>query len=174
LSFVNNQEGSLHFAPYCLSILFVCSLFFMPNKPLLAPKTLLFRGCFALFCHVFHVSKRLYLYHCGVFLCFSFRILQHFALHLAPFYLAFSIKTQGILHQNALRLAPKCTAFSTKMHCVLLQIAQKLVQMPFLLNKNSFCLHLQLPPFCIKTNLRENRFFAARLAIGGEKGLFLC
>ena len=24
-------------------------------------------------------------------------------------------------------------------------------------------------PFCIKTNLRENRFFAARLAIGGKK-----
>ena len=27
-----------------------------------------------------------------------------------------------------------------------------------------------LPLFCIKTNLRENRFFAARLAIGDEKG----
>ena len=30
---------------------------------------------------------------------------------------------------------------------------------------------MQMPPlFCIKTNLRENRFFAARLAIGDEKG----
>jgi len=150
------------------------SLFFTPNKPLLALKTLLFRGCFALFSHVFHVSKRLCLYHCGVFLCFSFRILQHFALHLAPFYLAFSVKTQGVLHQNALRLAPKCTAFSTKMQYVLLQIAQKQVQMPSLLNKNSFCRIRRLNLFCIKTNLRENRFFAARLAIGGEKGLFLC
>ena len=27
-----------------------------------------------------------------------------------------------------------------------------------------------LSPFSIKTNLRENRFFAARKAIGGEKG----
>ena len=26
-----------------------------------------------------------------------------------------------------------------------------------------------LTPFCIKTNLRENRFFAARWAIGGKK-----
>ena len=37
------------------------------------------------------------------------------------------------------------------------------------LNKNSFCLHVQPSPFCAKTNLRENRFFATRLAIGGEK-----
>jgi len=30
---------------------------------------------------------------------------------------------------------------------------------------------MHMPPlFCIKTNLRENRFFAARLAIGDEKG----
>ena len=27
-----------------------------------------------------------------------------------------------------------------------------------------------LTPFCIKTNLRENRFFAVKWAIGGEKG----
>ena len=27
-------------------------------------------------------------------------------------------------------------------------------------NKYSFCQHLQLTPFCIKTNPRENRFFA--------------
>ncbi len=37
-------------------------------------------------------------------------------------------------------------------------------------NKNSFCLHVQLAPFCIKTNLRENRLFAARWALDGEKG----
>ena len=30
-------------------------------------------------------------------------------------------------------------------------------------------MHLLLTSFCIKTNLRENRFFAARLAIGGKK-----
>jgi len=29
------------------------------------------------------------------------------------------------------------------------------------LNKYSFCYIRKLPPYCIKTNLRENRFFAA-------------
>ena len=38
------------------------------------------------------------------------------------------------------------------------------------LNKNSFCLHAQPTPFCIETNLRENRFFAARWAIVRKKG----
>ncbi len=38
------------------------------------------------------------------------------------------------------------------------------------LNKNSFCRISRLPPFCIKTNLRENRLFAARRAIGGQNG----
>ena len=38
------------------------------------------------------------------------------------------------------------------------------------LNKYSFrCIHM-LTPFCIKTNLRENRFFAAKWTIGGKKG----
>ena len=37
------------------------------------------------------------------------------------------------------------------------------------LNKYSFCrIHIQIP-FCIKTNLRENRFFAARWAVAGKK-----
>jgi len=43
------------------------------------------------------------------------------------------------------------------------------VQMAFLLNKNSLCRMHMLTLFCIKTNLRENRFFAARLAIGGRE-----
>jgi len=38
------------------------------------------------------------------------------------------------------------------------------------LNKNSFCRMHWLTPFCSKTNLRENRNFAAVLTIGGEKG----
>jgi hypothetical protein len=42
--------------------------------------------------------------------------------------------------------------------------------MTVLRHKNSFCLHVQLAPFCIKTNLRENRLFAARWALDGEKG----
>ena len=66
-----------------------------------------------------------------------------------------------ILHQNALRLAAYCTVFSIKTHCILLQIAQKWVLVAVCLNKNSFFLHAQLPPFGTKTNLRENRFFAA-------------
>ena len=38
------------------------------------------------------------------------------------------------------------------------------------LNKYSFrCIHM-LTPFCIKTNLRENRFFAAKWTVGGKKG----
>jgi len=90
-------------------------------------------------------------------------------LRFAPFYLAFSTKTHCILHQNALRLAAYCTAFSTKTHFILLQIAPKRVLGAVCLNKNSFCLHAQLPSFGSKTNLRENRFFAASWAVGGQK-----
>jgi len=67
-----------------------------------------------------------------------------------------------------LRFAAYYTAFSIKTHYILLQIAKKRVLVAVSLNKNSFCLQVQLTPFCIKTNLRENRFFAARWAIVGE------
>jgi hypothetical protein len=50
----------------------------------------------------------------------------------------------------------------------LLQIAQKRVLVASSLNKYSFPLHVQLTSICIKTNLRENRFFATRWAVGGE------
>jgi len=70
------------------------------------------------------------------------------------------------LHQNALRLAAYCTAFSTKTHYILLKMAQKRVLGAVGLNKYSFRLHAQLPPLGIKTNLHENRFFAARWAVG--------
>ena len=93
-----------------------------------------------------------------------------FVLRLAPFCLAFSTKMHCILHQNALHLAAYCTAFSSKLQYIQPQIAPKLVQTAAFWNINSLCLHLQLPPFRIKTNLRENRSFAARLAIGGRKG----
>ena len=92
------------------------------------------------------------------------------AVDVYAFRLAFSGKSHRILRHFTLRLAPKRTAFSTKTHSILLQIAPKLVQMAALSNKNSFC-RMHMPPlFCIKTNLRENRFFAARLANGAEKG----
>ena len=90
------------------------------------------------------------------------------------FRLAFSTISPCILHQNALRLAAYCTACCTKTHYILLQMAPKRVLVAVGLNKNSFRLHAQLPPLGIKTNLSENRFFAARWAIGGQKWLFLC
>ena len=44
------------------------------------------------------------------------------------------------------------------------------MQMATSLNKYSFrCIHM-LTPFCIKTNPRENRFFAAKWTVGGKKG----
>ena len=141
---------------------------------LFTPKIPLFNGCFALSSHVLRGSKRLCLYHCSVFLCLSFCILQHFALRFAPKCTAFSIKTQCVLRHFSLCLAPKCTAFCRILHCILLQIAQKLVQMAVPLNKNTFWRHLQLSPFCIKTNLRENRFFVARRAVGAQKGQSAC
>ncbi len=36
-------------------------------------------------------------------------------------------------------------------------------------NKYSFCQHLQLTPFCIKTNPRENRLFAVGWELGEQK-----
>ncbi len=41
-------------------------------------------------------------------------------------------------------------------------------------NKYSFPQHLQLTPFCIKTNPRENRFFVVGWALGEQKGLSRC
>ena len=38
------------------------------------------------------------------------------------------------------------------------------------LNKNTIYRMHMLTPFYIKTNLRENRFFAARRTIGSKKG----
>ena len=91
-----------------------------------------------------------------------------FTFHLVAFFPVFSTILPCIQHQNALRFAAYYTAFSIKTHYILLQIAKKRVLVTVSLNKNSFCLHVQLIPFCIKTNLRENRFFAARWAIVGE------
>ena len=151
----------MHFAPFCLSSWCPDRVFVDAKYPLLAPKTPLFSGCFGLFSHVYHALE-VYIYtNCGVFLCFSFRVLYHFALRFAPFYLAFSIKTHCILHQNALRLAAYCTAFRTILHYILLQIAPKQVQMAVGRNKYSFCRMHKLTPFSIKTNPRENRFFGA-------------
>ena len=91
------------------------------------------------------------------------------ALHLAPLCLAFSIISPCVLHQNALYFAPKRTVFSTKMQCIQRQNAVYLAANSpksgangGVLNKNSFHRIHKLPPFYIKTNLRENRFFATR------------
>ena len=50
-------SANLRFAPFCLSSLLANSLFLKPNYALLASKTLLFNGCFALFGHVFMALK---------------------------------------------------------------------------------------------------------------------
>ena len=89
------------------------------------------------------------------------------AVYFYAFRLAFSTISPCILHQNALRLAAYCTAFSTKTHRILLQIAKKWVLVAVALNKYTLHRIHRLTPFYIKTNLRENRFFAARWAIGG-------
>ena len=93
-----------------------------------------------------------------------------FALYLAPSYLVFCTKTHCILHQNALHLASKRIAFSTILHYFWPQTAPKGVQMPTSWSKYSFCHIHTLPLFSIKTNLRENRFFCGKLAIGAQKG----
>ena len=142
-------------------------LFFTPKYALLVPKTPLFDGHFALFSYVFHGSKRFCLCCGSEFLCVLSCVLPHFALHFAPFYLAFSTKTQCVLRHFISRFAPKRSAFSGILHCIWLQTAQNLVQIAVLCNAYSFWLRVQLTPFCTETNLRENRFFAARWAVGG-------
>jgi len=91
-------------------------------------------------------------------------------LRLAPKRTLFCSKTHSILQQNALHFAAKRTPFSGKTHYILQQIAKKRVLVAVFLNKNSFCGIPMLTLFSIKTNLRENRFFAARWAIGEQKG----
>ena len=96
-------------------------LFFAPKYALLVPKIPLFDGYFALFGHVFHGSLRVCLYNHGELLCVLYCVLHHFALHLAPFYLAFCTKTQCILRHIAPHLAtnsPKCGANCGFMQCV--------------------------------------------------------
>ena len=43
--------------------------------------------------------------------------------------------------------------------------------MAVILNKNSFCRIHELTPFCIKTNLRENRFFPQGERLGTKRAL---
>ena len=76
------------------------------------------------------------------FLCVLSCVLPHFALHFAPFHLAFSTKTQCVLRHFISRFAPKRSAFSGILHCIWLQTAQNLVQIAVLCNVYSFHLHL--------------------------------
>ena len=97
------------------------------------------------------------------------RIFILFGSHLAAKNTAFSTILPCVLHQNALHLAPKRVVFCTKTHHIQRGIARKLVQRTVFINKNSFC-RMRIPtPFCIKTNLHENRFFAARRTLGDQK-----
>ena len=108
------------------------------------------------------------------FLAMCFMVNKGFIYTIAMDVYAFRCTFRGKLHRIlqhfALRLAPKRTPFSGKTHSILQQIAPKQVLMAIFLNKNSFCSIPMLTLFSIKTNLRENRFFAARWAIGEEKG----
>ena len=65
------------------------------------------------------------------FLAMFFMVLRGFvyafALHFAPFHLAFSTKTQCVLRHFTLRFASKRSAFSGKLHLILLKTAQNLV-----------------------------------------------
>ena len=88
------------------------------------------------------------------------------AAYIYAYRLAFCSILPCVLHQIALRLAPKRLAFITKTHYILQQIAPKLLKMAVALNIYSFCRIHKPAPFCIKTNLRENRFFAASWAVG--------
>ena len=97
-------------------------------------------------------------------------IFMLFVSHFAAFKLALSSKTHCIQRYFTLRLAPKRTPFCTKTHSILQQKAPKWVQMAALSNKYSFCKHPHATPFWPQTNLRENRFFAARWTIGWKKG----
>ena len=165
--FVQFRVLRLHFAPFCLSIWLPVRSFFSPNQLLFAPKIPRINGYFALFSHIFNDSKRFYLYHCSVSLCFLSCIQRHFALRLASKRTPFSTKMHSIQHQNAVHLAPKRTPFSTKTHSVQPQIAPKQQQMADLLHKYTFC-RMHMPTlFCIKTNFRENRLFAVKGAVGG-------
>ena len=118
LSVFKNRTCILHHLAFLVWL--PAHIFFTPTYTLFTPKIPLFSGYFGLFSHVLHGSKRFCLYNCGVFLCFLSCIQQHFALRLAPFYLAFSTKMHCIQHQNALCLAAYCTAFCTKTHFILL------------------------------------------------------
>ena len=82
------------------------------------------------------------------FLAMCFMVLEGYvytiAVYFYAFRIAFSSILHGVLYHFSLRLAPKR------------------VFVAVVLNKNSFHRIHRLIPFCIKTNLCENRFFAAR------------
>ena len=105
-----------------------------------------------------------------VFCRISHCVLHHFTLRLASKRAAFCTKLRCVLHQIALRFAPNCTAFCGKTQRIWRIMAPKLVQIAVLCNAYSFYRHLQLTPFCIKTNLRENRFLRLGRRLVDRKG----
>ena len=87
-----------------------------------------------------------------------------------PFLAMCFMVSKGFIYTIAMDVyAFRCT-FRGKLQRILQQIVPKKVQMAIFLNKNSFCSIPMLTLFSIKTNLRENRFFATRWAIGEQKG----
>ena len=108
------------------------------------------------------------------FLGMCFMVLEGYVYTIWAYFYAFCIVFSSIfhcvLHHFTLRFALKRTAFSTILHYILLKTVPKQVQMAVACNKYSLCRTHKHAPFCTKSNLRENRFFAARLAVGGQKG----
>ena len=60
-------------------------------------------------------------------------------------------------------LAAYCTAFSIKTHYILLQIAKKRVLVAVGLNKNSFCLYVQLNPFLHQNEPSRESIFCGKV-----------
>ena len=128
------------------------SHFLMVILPFWAMCFMVLKGLFILFAVYFYAY---YLPFSRILPC----VLHHFTLRFAPKRTAFSTKTHCILRHIALHLAPKCTAFSSKQPKNWCKWQSSQINIHFANMYNQ-------PPFCIITNLRENRFFAACWAVG--------
>ena len=150
------------------TFLFCCRLvvFSIPKICFLPLKHHFFSTFLPMFAPCFLSNGKVYVSTFSAFLCFYPCIQHQNTLHLAPKNTAFSTKTHCIQQQNTLRLAPKYVAFSTKIHCIQHHNAQNLVLIAILCSVYSFSRHSHTTPFCIKTNLRENRFFTAGWTLG--------
>ena len=115
---VNFRELDLRFAPFCLSSLVGGSIFFKPKCTHFTSKNPLFDVHFAPVGHMFHGSRRFYLYDLSGCLYFSSCVQHQNNLRLALHNRQGFAMSSCVQHQNNLRLTPKQLAFSTKIACV--------------------------------------------------------